>query len=39
MENLLSDQRRFGKVTLKTDAFLNFAVNQKKRIDTIFLRT
>ena len=36
MENLLSDQRKFEKVTLKNDAFLNFVVNQKKRIDTIF---
>ena len=36
MENLLSDQRKFEKVTLKNDAFLNFLVNQEKRIDTIF---
>ena len=36
MENLLSDQRKFEKVTLKNDAFLNFVVNQEKRIDTIF---
>ena len=36
MENLLSDQRKFEKVTLKNDAFLNFVVNQGKRIDTIF---
>ena len=36
MENLLSDQRKFEKVTLKNDAFLNFAVNQEKHIDTIF---
>ena len=33
MENLLSDQRKFEKVTLKNDAFLNFVVNQEKRID------
>ena len=36
MENLLSDQRKFEKVTLKNDVFVNFAVNQEKRIDTIF---
>ena len=32
----MDDQRKFVKVTLKNDAFLNFVVNQKKRIDTIF---
>ena len=36
MENLLSDQRTFERVNLKNDAFLNFVVNQEKRIDTIF---
>ena len=36
MENLLSDQRKFEKVTLKNDSFLNFVVNQDKHIDTIF---
>ena len=36
MKNLLSDQRKFERVTLKNDAFLNFVVNQGKRIDTIF---
>ena len=36
MENLLSDQRKFEKVTLKNDAFLNSAVNQEKCIDIIF---
>ena len=36
MENLLSDQRKFEKVTWKIDAFLNFVVNQEKCIDTIF---
>ena len=35
MENLLSDQRKFEKLTLKNDAFLNFVVNQEKRIDDI----
>ena len=36
IENLLSDQINLEKVTLKNDAFLNFAVNQEKRVDTIF---
>ena len=36
MENLLSDQRKFEKVTWKIDVFLNFVVNQEKCIDTIF---
>ena len=36
MENLLSDQRKSEKVTLKNDAFLNFVVNQEKHIGTIF---
>ena len=35
MENLLSDQRKFEKVALKSGAFLNFVVNQEKRIETI----
>ena len=36
MENLLSDQRKFEKVTLKNDTFLNFVVNQESITDTIF---
>ena len=36
MENLLSDQKKFEKVTLKNDAFLNFVVNQEKHTNTIF---
>ena len=36
MENLSSDEGKFERVTLKNDAFLNFVVNQEKRIDTIF---
>ena len=36
MEKFLYEQRKFDKVTLKNDAFLNFVVNQEKRIDTIF---
>ena len=34
MENLLSDKGNFEN--LKNGAFLNFAGNQEKRIDTIF---
>ena len=29
MENHLTDERKFERVTLKNDAFLNFAVNQE----------
>ena len=36
MENLLSNQKKFEKVTLKKLRFLNFVVNQEKHIDTIF---
>ena len=36
MANLLNDQRKFERVTLKNDAFLNFVVNQEKHINTIF---
>ena len=36
MENFLSDQKKFEKVTLKNNAFLNFVVKQGKRRDTIF---
>ena len=32
----LSDQRKFEKITLQNDAFLNFVVNQEERMDTIF---
>ena len=36
MENLLSDDRKFERVALNNDAFINFVVNQEKRIDTFF---
>ena len=36
IENLLSDQRKFERATLKNDPFLNVPVNQEKRIDLIF---
>ena len=33
--DILSDQRKFGKVSLKDDAFLNFAINQEKPADKV----
>lgn len=36
MENLLNDHRKFEKLTLKKDAFLNFLVNQEKHMHIIF---
>ena len=33
--DILSDQRKFGKVSLKDDAFLNFAINQEKHADKV----
>ena len=36
MENLLSDDRKFERVALNNDAFINLVVNQEKRIDTFF---
>ena len=39
MENVLKEKRMFEKVTLKNDAFINFVVNQEKRIDIPLLRT
>ena len=38
MENLLSGQKKFEKVTLKNEAFLNFEVSQEKHM-TPFLIT
>ena len=35
MGNLLSDQRKVERVTLKNDTFLNFLVNQERFISTI----
>ena len=35
MGNLLSDQRKVERVTLKNDTFLNFLVNQERFIGTI----
>ena len=38
MENLLSGQRKHKRVTLKSNTFLNFEVNQES-VKTPFLRT
>ena len=35
-ENILSDQRKFKRITLKYDTFLNFKLNKEKPIGTIF---
>ena len=36
MENYLSDQSKFQKITLKDDNFLNFITSQEKHIDKIY---
>ena len=36
MENFLSDQSKFQKITIKDDNLLNFITSQEKRIDKIF---
>ena len=36
MENFLSDQSKFQKITIKDDNLLNFITNQEKRIDKIY---
>ena len=33
IDNILDDQNKFTNVNLKGDTFLNFAVNQEKRVD------
>ena len=35
MNDILSDQEKFSKVSLKDDTLLNFAVNQEKHVDKI----
>ena len=35
MNDILSDQRKFSKVSLKDDILLNFAINQEKHIDKV----
>ena len=36
MENFLSDQSKFQKITIKDDNLLNFITSQEKRIDKIY---
>ena len=33
--NILSDQKKFSKVSLKDDTLLNFAINQEKHVDKV----
>ena len=35
MNDILSDQKKFSKVSLKDDTFLNFAINQEKHVDKV----
>ena len=35
IEKLLNDKRKFGKINLKNDGILNFAINQEKLVDNI----
>ena len=36
MNDILSDQKKFSKVSLKDDSLLNFAINQEKYADKFF---
>ena len=33
--NILSDQKKFSKVSLKDDTLLNFAINQERNVDKV----
>ena len=35
MDDVLSDQKKFSKVSLKDDTLLNFAINQEKHVDKV----
>ena len=35
MNDILSDQKKFSKVSLKDKTLLNFAINQEKHVDTV----
>ena len=35
MNDILSDQNKFSKVSLKDDTLLNFAINQEKHVDKV----
>ena len=36
MNDILSDQKKFGKVSLNDDTLLNFAINQEKQVYKVF---
>ena len=35
MNDILSDQKKFSKVSLKDDTLLHFAINQEKHVDKV----
>ena len=35
MNDILSYQKKFSKVSLKDDALLNFTINQEKHVDKV----
>ena len=35
MNDILSDQKKFSKVSLKDDTLLNFAINQEKHVEKV----
>ena len=35
MNDILSDQKKFSKVSLKIDTLLNFDINQEKQVDKL----
>ena len=36
MNDILSDQKKFSKVSLNNDTLLNFAINQERHVDKFF---
>ena len=38
MNDILSDQEKFSKVSLKDDTLLNFAINQEKHVDKVLTK-
>ena len=39
MNDILSDQKEFSKVSMKDDTLLNFAINQEKHVDKVLKKT
>ena len=35
MNDILSDQKKFSKLSLKDDTLLNFVINQEKHVDKV----